>query len=306
MRRQVLSIVFLTILALNQFKNVASAEEKKLDIISIGNNTIRTRTPNLGLNPPKPNNVLLQPTQQNNKFSVRGNSQVTIPKFSAITTIFCSEVKFNHEQPSSFPVTLSLARPIMDMNGNIIAPVNSLVSANVDANGNEIKIKPNALVIGGRYIPIETDQVAVPALIDTRRITNTFSRSFDRGQRGVAFRVSDNLIDWLALRRTTTVLEDNTSTLLGFGLSIATGIAQGLNEPDPPEPEETQVREIQEGIKIIFPLKSSVELPPMPSYKTPYFTNRTPSPVCKDGEAYQNQTQFINNNSKNRFDDEID
>lgn len=193
----------------------------------------------------------------------------------------------------------------MDINGNVIVPVNSLVSPNIDANGNEIKIKPSALVIGGRYIPIETNQVAVPALIDTRRITTTFSRSFDRGQRGVAFRVSDNLIDWLALRRTTTVLEDNTSTLLGFGLSVATGIAQGLNEPDPPDPEETQFREIQQRIKLIFPLKSSVELPAMASYQTPYFTNRNPAPVCKDGESFRNQTQF-NKSSRNEFDDEID
>jgi len=309
---RILSTLTLTALVSNGFTSTAIAQQQRLDSFSGETNELTIRQRNFPRNQPQPTHPLLRSPQpnsnpnDNNSFSYREKPKITIPKFSAITTTFCSDVKFNHEQASSFPVTLSLARPIMDNNGNVIAPINSLVSATVDANGNEIKIQPNALVIGGRYIPIETEKVALPALTDTRRSFNNFSSSFDRGQRGVAFRVTDNLIDWLALSRTNSVLEADTTTLLGFGLSVATGIAQGLNEPDPPDPEESRVMEIREGIQLIFPLKASVELPPMPNRQSPYFSERPPAAVCQDGEVNPNQNQFTNNQGRNEFNDETD
>lgn len=236
-----------------------------------------------------------------NSFSYPEEPKITIPRLSAIITMFCFNLNFNHGQDSSFPVTLFLARPIIDSNGNVIAPINSLVNAMVEANGNEIEIQLNALVIGGSYIPIETPKVTLPALADTRRNFNNFSSNFDRGSRGVAFRVTDNLINWLSLSRTDDVLEPSTSTILGFGLSVATGIAQGLNEPAPPDPEESRVMEIQEGIVLIFPLESSVELSPMPNYQSPYFSERSSAPVCEDGEVNPNQTQLNNNPVRNDF-----
>ena len=309
-----LSTVALTVLASNQLTTVALAQQPRSNSLSIGPNDLDSRNPNSDLKIPEgPNpersNPISQPTRnnsnQNNSFSYQEQQEVMIPESSAITTTFCSNVKFNQEQASSFPVTLSLARPIMDSNGNVIAPVNSLVRATIDATEEEdIQIKPKAVVIGGRYIPIQTEQVSVPALTDTRRSRTTYTRTFNRGQRGVAFRVTDNISRWLA--STPAALDTNTSNLLSFGLSVATGIAQGMNEPDPPDPEETKVLEIREGTKLIFPLGSSIELPPMATHQNPYFANRTPAPACQNGRLNQNQQQFNNNGSRQNFDDEVD
>ena len=304
-----LSKIALTILVSNQLTTVALAQQSRSSSLSIETNELKNRKPNSELEVPEPSNSPLQTTQnhsnQNNSFSYRDREKVMIPKSSAITTTFCSNVKFNQEQASTFPVTLSLARPIMDSNGNVIAPVNSLVRAKIDATEEEdIKIKPKAVVIGGRYIPIETQKVSVPALTDTRRSRRTFTSTFNRGQRGVAFRVTDNISRWLS--RTPSALDLETSNLLSFGLSVATGIAQGVNEPDPPDPEETKVLEIREGTKLIFPLGSTVELPPMATHENPYFANRTPAPACQNGRLTQNQSQFNNNGSRENFDDEVD
>jgi hypothetical protein len=308
MLRRTLSKIALTILVSNQLTTVALAQQSRSSSLSIETNELKNRKPNSELEVPEPSNSPLQTTRnhsnQNNSFSYRDKQKVMIPESSAITTTFCSNVKFNQEQASTFPVTLSLARPIMDSNGNVIAPVNSLVRAKIDATEEEdIKIKPKAVVIGGRYIPIETQKVSVPALTDTRRSRRTFSSTFNRGQRGVAFRVTDNISRWLS--RTPSALDLETSNLLSFGLSVATGIAQGVNEPDPPDPEETKVLEIREGTKLIFPLGSTVELPPMATHENPYFANRTPAPACQNGRLNQNQNQF-NNNGNNGESDEID
>lgn len=225
-------------------------------------------------------------------------AQVSIPKFSAVTTTFCSNVLFNHEQASVFSITLSLARPIMDSNGNVIAPVNSLVRAKIDTTDEEkITIQPEAISVGGRYIPIQTSSVKVPVINDTRRSSRTFfSGGFNRGQRGVAFRVSENLSDWIVSRPN--ALDEDSNDLLSFGLSVVMGVAQGLNEPKPPDPEETKVMEIREGMQLIFPLESSVELPQMPNYRSPYFANREPATVCQSGEIAQtqNSTQYDDSN----------
>jgi hypothetical protein len=303
-----LSTIARTVFASNQLTTLALAEQPRSSSLSIGTNDLKNRKPNSEFQGSETPNSILQPTEnnsnQNNSFSYRDKQKVMIPESSAITTTFCSNVKFNQEQASTFPVTLSLARPIMDSNGNVIAPVNSLVRAKIDATEEEdIKIKPKAVVIGGRYIPIETQKVSVPALTDTRRSRRTFSSTFNRGQRGVAFRVTDNISRWLS--RTPSALDLETSNLLSFGLSVATGIAQGVNEPDPPDPEETKVLEIREGTKLIFPLGSTVELPPMATHENPYFANRTPAPACQNGRLNQNQNQF-NNNGNNGESDEID
>ncbi|PSO51344.1 MAG: hypothetical protein BRC33_00585 [Cyanobacteria bacterium SW_9_44_58] len=295
------STIVFTILVSNQWTTVALAQQST--------NELQDRKPSSKLKVPEHSSSILQPTQNNsnqdNSFSYRDKQKVMIPKSSAITTTFCSNVKFNQEQASSFPVTLSLARPLMDSNGNIIAPINSLVRAKIDATEeDDIKIKPKAVVIGGQYIPLKTEKVSVPALRDTRRSRTTVSRSFNRGQRGVAFRVTDNVGRWLS--RTPSALDNETSNLLSFGLSVATGIAQGMNEPDPPDPEETKVLEIREGTKLIFPLASTVELPPMASDQNPYFANRKSAPPCQNGRLNQNRNQFRNNGSRNGTNEEID
>ena len=206
-----------------------------------------------------------------------------IPQGAAITVQFCSNVKFNYEQGSSFPITLALARPITDRQGNVVAPVNSLVRARVEPKEDETQLKPKALVVGGRYIPVETEAVSVPALTDDRASFRTRTFRTGRGQHGVGFRVADSIDNWLLNRAGPSVFPgeaNNTDDFLGLGLAIATGVFQGLNEPDPPDPEEQKVMKVREGIQLIFLLRQAA---------------RVPAPACEtNGSAMRNQRPFNN------------
>jgi len=313
MIRRTLSTIALTVLVSNQLTNAVLAEKQRSNGLSIETNEFQDRKSNSGVSVPESSNSELQQTQrnsnQNSSFPSRERQSVIIPKSSAITTTFCSNVKFNKDQASKFPVTLSLARPIMDNNGKVIAPINSLVKASIDATNEQIKIKPKAVVIGGRYIPIETEKVSVPALDDTRGTSN-FSRFSSRdSERGVAFQVTNNISRWLS--RTPTAFGNETDNLLSFGLTVASGIIRGLNDPRPPSEKrkETRVMEIRQGTKLIFPLGSSVELPAMATQSNPYFANRKAAPPCQNGRLNQNQSQSSNNRNSNESgseDEEID
>jgi len=272
---KIISTITLSLLFYPQFIVATLADEKELPSLSIEKNQIDEQTPNPNLKraPSSPS----EPYNSNPSTPSQKSQQIRIPKSSAVTTTFCSDVKFHQKEASNFPVTLALARPILDQNGNVIAPVNSIVRANVDITDEEIQIEPEAVVIGGRYIDIDTSAVPVPALTNTR--STTFSRTrLNRGQRGVPFRIADNLSNWLLTQQTT--LETDTTDLLGFGLSIATGLTRGLNEPDIPDPEEEEVKKIREGMKLTFPLESSVELPVSATNENPYFKNQNSTVAC--------------------------
>jgi hypothetical protein len=93
----------------------------------------------------------------------------TIPQSAAIVVTFASEMNFKVDEDQSQPTTLLLANPIVDSQGNTIAPANSPVQARlvpVD-NGKGVQIYAEALVSGGQMIPIQ----AVSAVIPSQRIT---------------------------------------------------------------------------------------------------------------------------------------
>jgi len=226
-----------------------------------------------------------------------------IPRGSAITVQSCSNVKFNYEQGSSFPITLALARPITDRQGNVVAPVNSLVRARVEPKEDETQLKPKALVVGGRYIPLKTEAVSVPALTDDRNRFRTRTVRTGRGQRGVGFRVANSIDNWLLNRAGPSVFPgeaNNTDDFLGLGLAVATGVFQGLNEPNPPDPEEQKVMKVREGIQLIFPLRQAARVPATAARNNPYFDERQPAPACQTNRsAERDRRQF--NGGTNQF-----
>lgn len=182
--------------------------------------------------------------------------QLTLPASSAVTITFCSNIKFDAEQSSSFPVTVFLARPLLDTEGNIIAPINSLVSATVTPTDKGVKIQANALVIGGQYIPIETPTLSVPILSEVQRQNNYYSNyGYQQQNPSVYFNVANNLQGWLNVQG---ILDDGTSDVIGAGLAIASGVSLGLSSK---EPEETKTAEVSQGVMLIFPLLSAVQLP---------------------------------------------
>lgn len=218
-------------------------------------------------NPPEPPVTQQDQARPDPDAYVQSNQEITIPEASVVAVTFCSAVKFETEREDRFPVTLFLARPIMDNDGGILAPVNSLVNALVEPTSEGVKIHVDAIVIGGRLIPVKTSALSIPILSTTKE-GNDYDTYDDyaygeydgdtyygRPGRGVALNVANGLQSWLGNQE---ILGGTASGLLGAGLAIAAGVTAATNK----KPEPAKLIEVPEGGMLIFPLLSSVALPP--------------------------------------------
>lgn len=189
----------------------------------------------------------LQPEQ-----SIQQES-ISIPKSTAIAATFCSAVKFENARKSSFPVTLFLARPIVDKDGSVLAPVNSLVSAQLKPTSEGVQIELDALVVGGQFIPIQTSAISIPVLYTVKQDSIDYGYD-DQLNRGVVFNVANGLQNWLGNQG---FLPSTASGVLGAGLAIASGVSARSGRP-----EADKEMEVPERSMILFPLVSAVTLPP--------------------------------------------
>ncbi len=202
-----------------------------------------------------------KPVEPDPDVPVEISQPMIIPEASAIAVTFCSAVKFENEREDRFPVTLFLARPIVDDDGGILAPVNSLVNAQVEPNSRGVKINIDAVVIGGRLIPVKTATLSIPILStakdgdgDDYGYGGYDGTYYGQPGRGVALNVANGLQSWLGNQE---LLGGTASGLLGAGLAIAAGVTAATDKP-----ERAKLIEVPEGGTLIFPLLSPVTLPP--------------------------------------------
>lgn len=217
-------------------------------------------------NPPEPPITQQNQARPDPDAYVQSSQEITIPEASVVAVTFCSAVKFETEREDRFPVTLFLARPIMDNDGGILAPINSLVNAQVEPTSEGVKIQVDAIVIGGRLIPVKTSALSIPILSTTKEGNeyDTYddysygeydSAYYGRPGRGVALNVANGLQSWLGNQE---MIGGTASGLLGAGLAIAAGVTAATDK----KPEPAKLNEVPEGGMLIFPLLSPVALPP--------------------------------------------
>jgi hypothetical protein len=235
--------------------------------------------------------------------------RITIPEASAITVTFCSTVRFDSKHRSIFPVVAYLARPVMDNNGNVLAPVNSLVNAQLKPTKEGVQVSVDALVVGGRFVPIKTAQLPVPMLSKTDQ-QNNYSYSYNDDNLGIAFNVANGLQEWLTDQE---ILSDSFGDVLGAGLTVAAGVSRARSRP-----KNTQVMEVPQGSTLVFPLMASVSLPSMPLQALA--APAQPGAVCSNSPpggssssyssygssygsgSYNNGSSYNNGNSYNQAD----
>lgn len=209
--------------------------------------------------------------------------RIVIPEASAITVTFCSTVRFDSKHKSTFPAVAYLARPVMDSNGNVLAPVNSLVNAQLKPTKEGVKISADALVVGGRFIPIKTAQLSVPMLSKTDQQSN-YAYSYNDDNLGIAFNVANGLQEWLTDQE---ILSDSFSDVLGAGLTVAAGVSRARNRP-----KVTEVMEVPQGSTLVFPLLASVSLPSMPLQALA--SPAQPGAVCTNSPAGGSSASYPN------------
>jgi hypothetical protein len=231
------------------------------------------------LSPPPPPAIQLNPGTTPVNPTVQQRGKVTIPASAAIVVTFCSGFEFDTKQEASFPATVFLARPIIDSDGNIAAPVNSLVRAQLKPVDEGAEIKAEALVVGGRVVPIETTALSVPLVAKVRQESTSYY-GYGQNNQGIVLGLANSLQKWLGNQG---LFDQDTNNILDFGLSIASGISTGINNR---KPKVTKTMEFPGKFLFILTLSSPIVLPPMPIQITPSAGGQVAGSVCSENTGF--------------------
>lgn len=95
----------------------------------------------------------------------QGTQQTTtIPQSAAIVVTFPDGMHFKGRKHDKQPVTLLLMQPVLDGSGNVVAPANSLVQAQLEPVGKHgVQIRAESIIAGGQVISIQAVSSTIPA-----------------------------------------------------------------------------------------------------------------------------------------------
>lgn len=237
-----------------------------------------------------PSSPLIQPTQvqplilpaqpipetiPENPYIQQVRQSAIIPSSSAIAVTFCAGFEVNSKHKSGFPATLFLARPLIDSNGNMIAPVNSLVTAQLKPTGEGVEITAEALVIGGLVVPIKTSTLSIPMISSVRQESNAYYSSGQNNQ-GLVLGLANGVQRWLGSQG---ILPDGVSDVLDLGLSVVGGAGTGLNNR---KPKVTTTMKITEKVLYILTMTSPVAISPVTTQIALAAGGEAAGPVCSE------------------------
>lgn len=174
----------------------------------------------------------------------RNNNQVSIiPQDTAIVIQVLENYQLDAGVKKEIPVTFLLVSPIINNQGNILIPANSVVEGKIITGNGQAKITVDSLIIFGKVVAINAEN-----------ITLTGSNIVTKTRQQKAKEVSDTLT-----RLGTSIMGvfgGNSDELIqgGFG-GNAIGIVSGLASS-----EQVSVVQINQGATYVFPLSESVIL----------------------------------------------
>ncbi|NET45924.1 hypothetical protein [Okeania sp. SIO2B3] len=94
--------------------------------------------------------------QQQTIVEQQQNSQTrTIPQSTAIVVAFPHPIEFDVGQEQPYSTTVPLAQPILDSQGDIAVPANSLVTVKLVPSNGGAQIVAESIVIAGQVVPIK-------------------------------------------------------------------------------------------------------------------------------------------------------
>lgn len=199
----------------------------------------------------------------------------TIPADSALVVRFCAPVTLNTKNKSSL-VNAALAQPLLDSNGRIAVPVNTLVGVQLKPTAEGAEITANNLVVGSRYLPVQTSSVSIPLEIQVQEK----SASRENNRQGTVSNLARGAQVILSQQG---VVNQSTGDFLGAGLSILSGITRKSNKP-----KVIKTMEVPQGSTFVLPFSSAVTLPAIASKaasnQTVCSTNTGTSEVVTDSE----------------------
>ncbi len=163
----------------------------------------------------------------------------TIPESSAVAVEFPASVTLDLSQGAAQPMTLFLSQPLLDSNGNVVAPENTPVSVQIKPVPGGAQIVAESVVIRGRVVPIQASSPVIPANVTGRRAANVEARQAGSAASGAVGSV--------------------------FGYYSGPGIAARAANASVSDSERVQMVEIARGSAHILTLRAPVTVPATPT-----------------------------------------
>lgn len=97
---------------------------------------------------------------------------VTLGTDTAIVVQFPLEVTLTIDEGQPYPVSLPLAQDILDAQGNVVVPAQSLVAMQLQPQEGGVKLVASSLVVNGQLVPIEGVGPIIPGTTVTYEDAN--------------------------------------------------------------------------------------------------------------------------------------
>ncbi|QSJ19416.1 hypothetical protein JYQ62_12250 [Nostoc sp. UHCC 0702] len=186
--------------------------------------------------------VTTQPTVQPQSQAV--NEEISIPQDTAIIVLFPAPVTVDVGQKKDYPLTVPLANPIKDAQGNTIAPENTPVTIVIKPKDGGAKIVAQSLVINGRIVSIQASSQVIPGTTITHKRAN--DKAVENGS--VWGRIGGSTLGFLSQG-------DPDQFDRGAMLGSAVGLISGLRSP-----ENTRVVQIPQSSVYVLSLEAPISL----------------------------------------------
>jgi hypothetical protein len=136
----------------------------------------------------------LAETVLDNRIKQTDDRLVTLPVSTALIIQVSNTVQLDASsaQVNNYPLTLSLAEPIIDRSGAIAAQVGAPVVGRLVATDDGIKIALDSVVMGGRVVKVQASSSIIPTLAATREVVDNESPNFGESVVGAIFGISVN------------------------------------------------------------------------------------------------------------------
>lgn len=136
----------------------------------------------------------LAETVLDNRIKQTDDRLVTLPVSTALIIQVSNTVQLDASsaQVNNYPLTLSLAEPIIDRSGAIAAQVGAPVVGRLVATEDGIKIALDSVVMGGRVVKVQASSSIIPTLAATREVVDNESPNFGESVVGAIFGISVN------------------------------------------------------------------------------------------------------------------
>jgi hypothetical protein len=89
-------------------------------------------------------------------------AQAMIPQTAGVVIKLPGAVNVDVGQKQDFPLTVPLAQPLMDLQGNEIVPVNTPVSVKLKPENGGARIVAESIVVRGQIVPIQAMTAVIP------------------------------------------------------------------------------------------------------------------------------------------------